>query len=229
MAHTADMLAERLTPRRADAFAAAQRRSVFVRRLRIALLAGIGLIALNIVLQNILRAPDVSGGTPEQPTGELERIVNPRFIGRDEDGTPFVVTADSAVRRPGSIVGLTELENPRLDYSMLGEGLEAGPGAVLANLGVYNPDTRSLELNQAVNLSTRSGYRFETPSATIQLPESRIVGEEPVYGEAPWGAIRAGGFEVHEEGRRVIFTDGVTTRLYLNERSDETRDTETGP
>ena len=208
-----------LGERRAQSLAAARRRSRFVAGLRLALLAALALIALNLAVQILINGRGHELAAPDVPTGEVERIVNPRFTGRDAQGTPFVVTADSAVRQPGGVLGLTALENPRLDYALLGEA--AGRSAVLAETGLYDPQARTLRLETDVSLSTRSDYEFETSSATLHLEESRITGDAPVYGEAPWRAIRAGGFEVREDGRHVIFTDGVVTRLIIDERAGD--------
>lgn len=216
-AHSADAIAPPLGRQRARSLAAARRRSAFVRRLRLALLVALGLIALNALVQILLNDAGIAEA-PEVPTGELERIIHPRFTGRDEDGTPFVVTAESAVRRPGGVVGLTELDQPRLDYALLGDTGQTSE--VLARSGYYDPQARTLLLQDEVNFATQSGYRFETRRATLHLEDSRVEGEVPVFGVTDWGAIRAGGFVVQEDGAHIVFTDGVRTRIYADQSAD---------
>lgn len=215
-----------LGQRRARSLESARRRTRFIAALRIALLAAMALLTLNLVIQIVLSANQTAEETLEGPAGDIERIVNPRFTGRDRDGTPFVVTAESAIRRPGDVPGLTELEQPRLDYELLRRA-GSEPGEVLARSGLYNPQTNTLRLDSEVRLATQSGYRFETDSAMLDLEDSAISGDHPVYGEAPWGAIRAGRFEVRDNGAHVIFSDGVRTRLYVEE-SDGGAETENG-
>lgn len=217
MAHAHTAIGPGLGERRAQSLAAARRRSRFVGAMRLALLAGLAVIALNALVQIILNDSGPAGPAPDAPTGEIERIVNPRFTGRDANGTPYVVTAETAVRRPGGVVGLTELENPRLDYALVEEAAEASE--VLAQSGLYNPQDRTLRLDRQVRLSTQSDYTFQTSTATLHLRDGRITGDEPVFGAASFGAIRAGGFEVRDDGHHISFTGGVRTRLIVDERA----------
>lgn len=225
MAHAHTAIGPALGQRRAQSLAAARRRSRFVGVLRWTLLAGLALIALNALVQIILSDSGVRLAAPDAPTGEVERIVNPRFTGRDADGTPFAVTADSAVRRQGGVVGLTELENPKLDYALVDQATQASE--VLARTGLYNPQERTLRLERDVSLSTRSDYEFETASATLHLQDGRIIGDDPVFGQAPWGAIRADGFQVRDDGHQITFTGDVRTRLIIDERAPDGAEEET--
>ncbi len=209
--------------RRARAFDAAWRRSVFVRRLRLGLLGLAALIALNAIVQIVISDAGELAEAPAAPGGDAERIVNPRFTGRDETGAPYVVTAETAARRSRGAGALTDLTRPILDYALLrADG--ADPSQVLARAGVFNADARTLELQDAVRFATRSGYSFSTDRARIHLSDARISGDAPVEGAAPWGRIRAGGFEVTEGGERVVFTDGVRTRIFTDETGPEDAD-----
>ena len=204
--------------RRAKSLAGARRRSRLVRMLRFALLVAIAALGANAGVQILL-----SGGADvDAPMIELtggERIVNPRFTGRDEGGQPFVVTALSAARRAGGIGAIADLEQPSLDYALVEAGAEQG-SRVLAATGVFDETEQSLLLREDVELRTRSGYAFVTEEALIRLNEGVISGEQGVYGEAPWGAVRAGRFEIHDEARRIVLENGVRTRLYMNEDDD---------
>jgi len=190
----------------------ARRRSRIILGVRIASLAIMLVIAINVLLQVILDQPVLPGDIPEAPSGEMERIINPRFTGWDVDGAPFVVTALSAVRQATGLTGLTELDQPQLDYSLLGNAGDMS--AVLAEIGIYNPVEETLTLNQDVSLTTRSGYTFDTDTAMLDLENAEITGDNPVRGQAPWGAVRAERFHVRNRGRHIIFTGGVTTRIY---------------
>lgn len=209
--------------RRARAFDAAWRRSVFVRRLRLGLLALAALIALNALIQIVISDAGELAEAPAAPGGDAERIVNPRFTGRDETGAPYVVTAETASRRARGAGGLTDLIRPVLDYGLLrADG--ADPSQVLARAGIYDAEARVLELQNAVRFATRSGYRFSTERARIHLSEARISGDAPVEGAAPWGRIRAGGFDVTDGGERVVFTGGVRTRIFTEDAGPESAD-----
>ena len=200
--------------RRARSLEAARRRTRFVRALRGVLVFGLVLVAANAGIQVLRSGLADSRPAPVAVGGEGQRIVNPRFTGRDADGAPFVLTADAAVRRAAGAAALTDLERPALDYQLIGATDQAS--VVLADSGVYDERTEQLRLTGNVSLETRSGYRFETVAATLFLEESAIVGEAPVEGRADWGAVRADGFEVRDDGERIIFRDDVRTRFYMD-------------
>ena len=194
--------------RRAKSLADARRRSRFVAGLRGVLIAAAVLVALNALIQMVL-----SGGTDSPATdvaisagaGESERIINPRFTGRDEGGVPYVITAETAERRRGAEQALTDLERPTLDYALL--------DGVLAEHGVFDDANLSLQLDTNVRLTTRSGYVFDTQSATLFLREGVVTGPAPMHGLAPWGAVRADRFEVRDDGHHIILEGDVRTRF----------------
>lgn len=197
-------------PRRATTLAAARRRTHFVRMLRLGLMVLTGLIVVLIIAQITLRAL----GTEEQApvtVGEDARMINPRFTGRDDNGTPYVVTADAAIRRRGEDVRLTELESPQLDYDLIAADDEAE--GVLARTGLFDADARTLDLNADVRFRTRSGYEFLAEHARIYLAEERVVGESAVEGDGPMGTIRSNAYEILDGGNRVVFTGNVRTHI----------------
>ncbi len=200
--------------RRAKSLATARARSRFVAGLRLVLIAAAVLVALNALVQIVLSGSR-STQTPEiamsAAGGESERIINPRFTGRDEGGTPYVITAETAERRSGAEQALIDLEQPTLDYALLDEGADAS--RVLARHGVFDDANLSLHLETDVRLTTRSGYVFDTQSATLYLREGVVTGPRPVHGLAPWGAVRADEFEVREDGQHIILRGDVRTRF----------------
>jgi lipopolysaccharide export system protein LptC len=83
-------------PRRAD-FERWRRRSRLIRALRIILPGSIALIFAGLigsVAWSTFNAQPRAGQGNEEPI----RLVAPRFIGRDDKGRAFVLTAESAVR-----------------------------------------------------------------------------------------------------------------------------------
>lgn len=202
--------------RRARSLAGARRRSQLVRWAKVAVIGAAILLGLNAALQLVLS----EGGETDQPFAELsggERIVNPRFVGRDDSGQPFIVTALSAARRGDGLGAVADLERPSLDYALVEAEAEQA-SRVLAATGVFNESDQSLLLREDVQLRTPSGYAFYAEQALIRLNEGVISGEEGVYGEAPWGAARADRFEIRDEGRRIVLENNVRTRLYVNAR-----------
>lgn len=206
-----------LGARRSRSLAAARRRSRVVQALRLILLTLIVMVVANAVIQLVMQS--LAGGNEPgfAPAAGAQRIVNPRFVGRDETGAPFIVTAASAVRREGGISSVADLERPVLDY-LLVEADDASQ--VLAETGVFDDAAQSLQLGGQVRLTTRSGYSFQTEAATIRLREGEISGDVPVFGAAPWGAVRADRFEVYDEGRHIVLRGDVRSRFTMDEREE---------
>jgi lipopolysaccharide export system protein LptC len=190
-----------------------------VQGLRIVLLVLIAAVVINAAIQLVQQS--LAGGNEVSfaPTAGSQRIVNPRFVGRDENGAPFTVTADTAVRRQGGLSGIADLERPTLDYFLVSSD---DTSRVLADIGVFDDLAQTLELGGRVRLTTQSGYAFDTELALVRLREGEIDGDVPVSGTAPWGAIRADRFEVYDDGRRVVLSGDVRTRLYMDS-SEETQ------
>lgn len=206
-------------PRRALTLNAARRRTAFVNLLRIAFASAAAAITLLVLAQMFFGNRGGSVETTEAVSTDV-RMLNPRFTGRDENLTPYTVTADSAIRRSDSAIGLTDLERPRLEYDLLTGG---GVGSqVLAETGIYDPSNRIIDLNTDVNLNTAEGYSFATDHARVFLREERVVGEQPVDGEGPMGRVRADRFEIHDGGDRVIFEGRVRARIVQDRTRTET-------
>lgn len=202
--------AVRWEPRRALALSVARKRTTFVRGLRLVFTAGAVSIAGLLIVQLVMG----SGGNATNETEAVSadvRMTNPRFTGRDENLTPYVVTADTAIRRRDAANGVTELERPRLDYNFLEAGADLS--RVLAESGRYDLPNRVLDLYSDVNFSTRAGYTFQSNHARIFLREERVTGEEAVEGTGPMGTIRADSYEITDGGNRIIFTGNVRARL----------------
>src|ERR1700741_2470908 len=133
-------------PRRAD-FERWRRRSRLIRTLRVALPALIALIFAGLVSSvawSTFNAQPKTARAGDEPI----RLINPRFVGRDDKGRAFVLTADSAIR-------------DRLDYSRVilkKPALvldENGPDQMRINGtdGVFHEQNGKLELTNGVRMA----------------------------------------------------------------------------
>jgi lipopolysaccharide export system protein LptC len=175
--------------------------------------------AIVVVLMAQLIFDGRSAGNPETETVSSDsRMVNPRFVGRDDALVPYVVTADAAIRERGGDPEVTDLERPRLDYDFL----DTDASRVLAQTGRYDANNRVLDLYSDVNLNTDDGYSFASEHARIFLREARVVGERPVSGSGPVGSIRADRYEIREGGDLLIF-DGNVRMTLIQARTDLSR------
>ena len=141
----------------------------------------------------------VSSVTPEDV--QNLRMVSPRYQGTDRRGEPFTVTADSAIKKnPQSDV--IELSNPMADITVTAGNWVA----IKADYGVYREQDQQLDLIGKVDLYHDDGYEFETLAAHVNMVDNTAQGDDPVYGQGPFGTIKSQGFRVLDKGQRIIFT-----------------------
>jgi lipopolysaccharide export system protein LptC len=143
------------------------------------------------------------------------RMINPRYVGTDRDGHPFIVTA--AVGR----------QVPQRDDVMSLDGpvanLQSHSGAkivVTANTGVYQTQTQFLDMFGKVTVTHEDGSTFATSAARVDAANDAAEGTAPVEGHGPRGDITAQGFRVIEKGDVVIFT-GRSNLLLRNTKPQD--------
>jgi lipopolysaccharide export system protein LptC len=183
-----------------------QRRSRVIRALRIILPAIIGLILLSLagmVAYSTLTGQRAPRLAPDAPI----RLVKPRFIGRDDKGRAFVLTAVTATRDP------KDYQRVFLDKPVLVLDNE-GPDPVRINAahGVYHEGDRKLEMSGGVRLASVQAA-FDTASSMYDTRTGELIGAGPIQGAGPLGEIDAKSYGVYEKGNRMVFTGGVHTRM----------------
>lgn len=211
--------ADRQTHRDALSGAAAGQRSVAARNashegfrahrrlLRWGLLGAAVLVVLVIIVW-----PELKPGTAriqvssapvrENVPTDRDTAVDAKFNGTDRYGRPFIITAPQAENSGASDGGL-RLTQPVSDMT-LADGRKVH---LTADRGIYNPDTRIVDLYGNVVFIDDNGYRVETSAATIKLDEALITGAEPVTGYASFGQVDGVGFRIVDSGASV-FVDG---------------------
>ncbi len=183
-----------------------RRRSALIRRLRILLPALIALILAGLaasVVYSTFKAAPVQTGDSDEPI----RLVNPRFVGRDDKGRAFVLTAVSAMRDQKDYQRVM-LDRPALVLD------EEGPDPlrVTAAAGVYHEGNRKLAVSGGVRMSGARGA-FETAHSLFDTKTGELVGSGPIQGSGSLGDITAKSYGVYGKGDRMVFKGGVHTRL----------------
>lgn len=136
-------------------------------------------------------------------------MVNPRYVGTDDDDQPYSVTAEIA-RRLAETGDVIELDQPKADLAM-----NDGTWLVLSSQrGVYGRVAEQLELVGSVVLYHDSGYEFLTEKANINLQTSVAEGQLPVRGQGPFGNLEAEGFRLDDRGQTIYFTGKSKLVLY---------------
>jgi lipopolysaccharide export system protein LptC len=129
------------------------------------------------------------------------QMVNPRYAGVDREGRPYVVTS-AAGRQIPDRQDLMSLQRPRADLKTQG-GAEI---VVTAFSGIYQSQAQLLDLFGDVTVVHQNGTRFLTQTARLNAATNTAQGGDPVVGKGPSGELKAQGFQILEQGERVLFT-----------------------
>ncbi len=136
-------------------------------------------------------------------------MLNPRYIGTDDENQPYSVTAEIA-RRLAETGNVIELDSPKADIL-----LEDGTWLVLtARRGIYGREAETLDLVGSVVLYHDTGYEFLTEKAKIDLETSSAAGDQPVRGQGPFGNLQAEGFRLVDKGKTIYFTGKSKLVIY---------------
>jgi len=202
-------------------------RSRLVRRLRIALpvfaLVLVAAFFFNTrnpgVDQAFLKEfEDISASTDEL------RMANPRFTGVDENGRPFLITANAATQAAEN-KNLVALEKPR---AVQGDPDETS--VVTADKGLFQRDVNILQLSDGVMLEHEIGnnvYVFRSPAATVDIKDEMVSSDAGVGGDGPGGgALKADSMKAYNAEGRIVFEGNVSMRIYPNSVDAETDEIE---
>lgn len=184
-----------------------RRRSRIIRVLRIVGPTLIALIVLGLAASVAINAMKPS---PEatQETNQPIRLINPRFVGRDDRGRAFVITAASATRDPQEYQKVY-LDHPALVLDEQGPD----PTRIVSKAGVFHENTGQLEVSGGVRLAM-SQATFETAESKFDTKTGELIGSGQVQGSGGLGEITAKSYAVTDKGNHMIFQGRVHGRLY---------------
>lgn len=187
-------------PRRQLSLDAARRRSARLSRLRFLFVT---LAAASFSSIFVFMAISAVSGTMDAAAvtagSEGQRMENPRFVGRSQNGQRYEIVAKNAFRQPGS--DIIVLETPIY-------AAEDGR-KMLSVRGLYDPATRTVELEGNVKFEGQDGAGFSSTNAFIDARAGTIRGERAIRGAGPLGAVRSDTYEISEDGRRITLRGRV--------------------
>ncbi len=197
------------TPRRLQTFGRGH--SWFVWTLKFIL----PLIALAIVGILITRL----SVTPQQPLATLPKeekttpgqieLIQAKYEGMDEQGRPYTVTADKAVRAmnaPDSVL----FDNPVADITLQDKTWVA----VKAKNGSFDHKAERLTLKDDVTVFHDSGYEMHAQDLQINLKQKTAVTGLPVNAQGPMGTITAASLSVEDQGDLIVFGGPATLTFF---------------
>lgn len=154
----------------------------------------------------------VEGAEPGETKAEVT-VNDVKYDGKDDQGRPFSVTAQSASHADGDDRHIA-LKKPLADIIM-GSGAYV---AVTAMEGMLDRDADIVTLKGDVTLFHDNGLSFQTDSATIDLKAKTAEGSEPVEGQNKDGEVIAQGFRVLDDGDTIEFTGKAYMKIYPKQK-----------
>lgn len=193
-------------PRRTLTLAAARRHTRFVKLARIITLAA-AVLLIAALTYFVFDGPAKESIVANEE--DLVRMTNPRYTGTDDEGVPYTVTAEYAVRSRTD-VNAVRLVNPILNFFRI-EGAETSQ--IIAKEGIYDSKAQTMELRTDVTVSTDDGYVCETTHARIAVAERAVAGDEPIFCTGEFGQVRGDTYKILDSYSRFIFLGNVKGKI----------------
>lgn len=212
----------RVRPRRAEGeplrragpppIAVSKRHSRFVGMMKLVLPAvAAALIAVVLVWPGVFERQTLPLSFAELRRGPADALamVNPRYLGTDTAGRPFMITAETAVQDADDLRRIA-LKSLQADMT-LDDGTWL---SLLAEGGVYHQGRQTLRLAGPVSVYSDAGYEFHAGDVAVDLGKGTARTDSAVNGHGPFGELRADRMRIAERGRHLIFHDNVVVTLH---------------
>jgi lipopolysaccharide export system protein LptC len=176
--------------------------SRFVRGMKLLLPAtAVALIMLVVGWRQLFPRLDLLGGSIRITAEDLDnlQIVQARFVGTDNEGRPYMVTADRA-SQTSATAKLVQLTKPKADITMH----DGAWIALSADKGVFHRDSQHLSLTGDVMLFHDQGYEITSQAVDIDVKAGVAESQVSVAGQGPRGQLRAEGMRIEDRGNRIL-------------------------
>jgi lipopolysaccharide export system protein LptC len=136
-------------------------------------------------------------------------MIKPKLTGADDDGNPFVVTAEVAIQDPKNLHHV-RMQKIEADITMDdGRWINAN-----ANNGFFDMDVGTLNLTSDIAVFSDSGYEIHTSRVDIDMKKGLYHGPVTVTGHGPGGAFRADSFTMEGRKQLLHLMGNVHTTFY---------------
>lgn len=146
------------------------------------------------------------------PTGLTMK--SPRFVGVDNQGQAYTVTADEAVQDKADAERV-DLTNPEAEITLT----DRGWFHLQSQTGVIHPKTSIIDLHGDVSLYSSEGWEAHGTAVTANMEEGTARSDQPVTGQGPAGTLSADRFEAWNGGHNLRFLGNVRMTVMPSTRS----------
>ena len=186
------------------------RHDKLVRLAKVALPMGVGVLAALLVLAPFDRTGDVSfilDKKKVENAPERMRVEAARYVGQDNRGQKFAISAEQAVQR-SSDTPIVDLQGMRARI-----GLGQGPVTIAANRGQYNLDEQKVAVNGPVRVVGPDGYRLQTRDVNVDLKRQQVTSTGRLQGQMKLGQFTAGRLRADLNSRTVVLDGGARLKI----------------
>jgi len=199
------------------AFHAARRHSRLVRALRIVLPVLVALAALAIFLMTYFNPLRMLAKLPVDVgdlvvSGTKITMQAPHLSGFTRDARAYELSADNAAQdltKPD----IVDLHNIRAKVQMQ----DKSTLVMTAARGVYNSKGEVLKLDHNIEITSSTGYAGHLSEAVVDIRKGHVVSDKPVAVKLLQGTLDANRLEIIDSGDRVVFGNGVSMILRLQQ------------
>lgn len=158
------------------------------------------------------KAPPVILDRPEQITSRDSILT-----GFDREKQPYELKAAR---------GIQDKDRPELVHleTLTGKFLKTTGQAytLAAKAGHYDSDRRELDLEGDVTIRETGRFTARMAKAHVVVEEKKLTSDTPVTVEFAGGTIEAQGLQITDDGRNIVFLNGVKTRYTQRAKGEDT-------
>jgi lipopolysaccharide export system protein LptC len=141
-------------------------------------------------------------------------MIQPRLTGVDEEGDPYIVTAEEAIQDRLD-ARHARLINVQGDVTLKDGAWISGS----APAGVLDAAKKFLTLTGAISVFSDSGNEAHTTAADINMANGMITGTHTVTGQGPLGTFRADRFRIDRDKNLIYLYGNVHMTVYAHAKS----------
>ena len=181
-----------------------------VRFAKVALPSAVGVVIAFLAMAPLDNKGDVSfilDKKKVENSPERMRVEKARYVGEDNRGQKFQITANRALQRTS--------EQPIVDiWGMLARfGLAQGPVTVAANQGQYNLDQQKVTVQGPVRVAGPEGEQLVTRDVTVDLKQNVMTSDGGVAGRMELGQFEASRLRANLNDRTVVLDGGARLKI----------------
>ena len=167
--------------------------------LPVLILAMLGVLAAYVVDEAVRSA----AARPKESPTQI-KMINPHFVGHDDQGRSFALSARQAARDDAHMQ-LVLLTAPVM---VMDEGASR-PKTVTSDRGVFDENTRLMRLIGHVRVDDSAASTLATDEALVDTKAGTVSGVTGIAAASPTATIEAGRYTASEKGGHVTLTGGV--------------------